>query len=157
MPFQILSVDTSVLPTDVLSLYDDRFYQMVEIIAGPLEAKLLEIQGIRSVYSFLNTEDVFDILSIKCSALNNIKKLICLEADDQTFTVKPGSRSNIRYLHQLLSQKHDEHLKKNKYKSNGNKQSQLLQNNHTSLNLSQDSSVASQTSVIQQQHTGTAS
>ena len=112
MPFQILSVDTSVLPIDVLSFYDTSFYKMVEKIAGPPEAKLLEAQGIRGVYSFLNTEDVFDILSIQSSALNNIKKAICLEADDHTFTVKPGSRSNIRYLHQLLSQKHDEYLKK---------------------------------------------
>jgi hypothetical protein len=84
MPFQILFVDTSVLPTDVLSLYDNNFYQMVETIAGPAEAQLLEVQGIRGVYSFLNTEDVFDILSIKCSALNNIKKLICLEGENNT-------------------------------------------------------------------------
>ncbi|CAF1203412.1 unnamed protein product [Rotaria sordida] len=206
MPFEILSVDTSVLPTDVLSLYDDSFYRLVEIIAGPAEANLLESQGIRSVYSFLNTEDVFHVLSIQCSALNNIKKSICLEADDNTFTVKPGCRrnkqsqlpqnndtttnlsqdpsetaptsaahqqytgtlgddntftvkpgcrSNIRYLYQLLYQKQEEHLKKITHKSKGNKRSQLSQNNDTTTNLSQDPSETSPTSATHQQYTGT--
>ncbi|CAF1063121.1 unnamed protein product [Rotaria sordida] len=155
MPFEILSVDTSVLPTDVLSLYDDSFYRLVEIIAGPAEAKLLEAQGIRSVYSFLNTEDVFHVLFIQCSALNNIKKSICLKGDDNTFTVKPGCRSNIRYLYQLLSQKHEEHLKKITHKSKGNKQSQLPQNNDTTTNLSQDPSETAPTSATHQQYTGT--
>ena len=124
MSFKLLSLDTSVLPSDVLTLYDDAFYRMVEVIAGSLEAKLLEAQGIRSVYSFLNTDDVFHILSIQCSALNNIKKSICLEADDNTFIVKPGCRSNVRYLYQLLFQKHEERLKRTTHKFKGNKQSQ---------------------------------
>ena len=55
MPSKILSFDTSVLPKDVLSLHDDNFYLVAQQIAGVAEAKLLEIQGIRSVYSFLNT------------------------------------------------------------------------------------------------------
>lgn len=158
MPFQIFSVDTSVLPDNVLSLVDDAFYKMVEVVAAPVEAKLLEVQGIRGVYSFLNTEDVFDILTLKCSTLINIKKLICFKIDDavdSTAIIKPGCRSNIRYLHQLLSQRHGEHMKQNKYKSSGNKQSQLTKNNDTSLNLSQDLSQASSTSTTQQQSTGT--
>lgn len=159
MPFQLSSVDTSVLPDDVLSLVDNDFYQMVEFIAGPAEAKLLEVQGVRGVYSFLNTEDVFDILTLKCSTLINIKKLICFEIDDDDDVnkseVKPGCRSNIRYLYQLLSQKHDEHMKKkNKYKSSGNKQSQLTKNNDTGLNVSQDLSQASSIAKTQQQSTG---
>jgi hypothetical protein len=73
MPLQTL--DTSILPSDALSLYDDSFHNLVENIAGRAEAKLLEIQGIRSVYSFLHTEDVFEIFRISCSALNIIKKI----------------------------------------------------------------------------------
>ncbi|CAF3040302.1 unnamed protein product [Rotaria sp. Silwood2] len=109
MPLQAL--DTSILPSDALSFYDNSFYDLVKNIAGTTEAKLLEIQGIRSVYSFLHTDDIFEILTIKCSALNDIKASICLEADDKTFIVKPGYRSNIRYLYKLLHQKHEEHLK----------------------------------------------
>ncbi len=86
---QSLSLDTSILPIDVLSFYDDNIYQIVEKIAGPAEAKLLEAQGIRSIYSFLNTDGVFDILSISYAALKEIRKLFFFEADDETFTVKP--------------------------------------------------------------------
>ncbi|CAF4684069.1 unnamed protein product, partial [Rotaria sp. Silwood2] len=46
------------------------------------------------------------------------------------------------------------HLKKSTRKSKGNKQSQLSQNNDTSLNLSQDSSEVSPTSATHQQHAG---
>ena len=111
MPVQNLLLDTSVLPTDALFFYDDDFYQMMEKIAGLGEAKLLEAQGVRSAYSFLNMDDVFDVLSISGSALNDIKKLTCLQADDKSFMVKPGCRSNIRYLYQLLNQKHEEYLR----------------------------------------------
>ena len=128
MPVQNLLLDTSVLPTDALFFYDDDFYQVVGKIAGLDEAKLLKAQGVRSVYSFLNMENVFDILSISCSALNDIKKLICFQADDKSFMVKPGCRSNIRYLYQLLNQKHEEYLKQISIESKRNKQSMLQVN-----------------------------
>jgi len=156
MPSVVIVVDTSVLPTDALSFYDDNFYRLVEKIAGLAEAKLLEVQGIRGVYSFLNTEDVFDILSISCSALKEIRKSICLEADDKTYMVKPGCRSNIRYLYQLLHQKHEEHLKEIPSKSKRKKQSQSQQRNSTAMDLSQDP--AQDTSILSsQQLTATSS
>ena len=86
-------INTSVLLADVLSFHDDSFYQMGRIIVGASEATLLTVQRSRSVNSFLNTENVFDIFTIQCSALNSIKRSICLEADDHTFMVKPGCRS----------------------------------------------------------------
>lgn len=149
---QIVSVDTSVLPPSVLSFYDDNFYQIVQKIAGLDAAKLLEVQGIRGVYSFLNTTDVFDILSIPCAALKNIKKLVCLEADNQTYTVKPGCRSSIRYLYQLLHQKHEEHLKEITSKSKRHKQLQMQQNNGISINVSQDSVQDTSTTFNHQQN-----
>ncbi|CAF4644246.1 unnamed protein product, partial [Rotaria sp. Silwood2] len=106
-----LSFDTSIVPADILSFCDEDFYKVVEKIAESAEAQLLEAQGIRSVYSFRNTEDVFAIFSISCSALNDINRLVCFEVDDHTYTAKPGCRGSIRYLYQLLYQKHEEHLK----------------------------------------------
>ena len=123
MSSQTLIFDTSFLPHDLLSYSDDLFFRVVKKTAGVGEAKLLEAQGIRSVYSFFNTADVFEILLIPCTALKDIKKLVCLEADDKTFTVKPGCRSTIRYLYQLLHQKHDEHVKDFTRKSKRNKKS----------------------------------
>jgi hypothetical protein len=108
-------------------------------LAGPGEAKLLKVQGIRSVYSFLSTEDVFAILSISCQALRDARNMVCLEADDETFVVKPGSRSNITYLYQLLRQKHEEHVKGINPKAKRSKQSQSQSNSSLDTSLSQDS------------------
>ncbi|CAF3360582.1 unnamed protein product [Rotaria socialis] len=124
MAIKNLLFDTTILPTEVLSFYDDKFFNMVERVAGSAEAKLLAAQGIRSLYSFLNTEDVFEILSISCSALNDIKGLVCLKADDDTYIVKLGCRASIQYLYQLLKQKHEEILKVNRMKFKQNQQSQ---------------------------------
>jgi hypothetical protein len=155
MPLQSLSLDISILPIDVFSFYDENFYQIVENIAGRAESKLLEAQGIRSVYSFLNTEDVFDILLISCAALKEIKKLVCFQADDNIFTVKPGCRSNILYLSQLLHQKHEEHLKEVSIKSKRNKQSRWQRNSAIGTDVSQDPLQVGLTSSSPQQDTET--
>lgn len=146
---KISSADTSILPNDVLSLRDENFYDIVRKIAGVSEATLLEIQGIRSAYSFLNTDDVFAILSIPCSALSNVKKTICLELDDQTLVVKPGCRSGIEYLHQLLYQRHEEHLKQKVRRSKGTK--------NVSTNLAQASSTNDAPAGATSQHQSTPS
>ncbi|CAF3342614.1 unnamed protein product [Rotaria socialis] len=63
MPPTTLNMDITVLPPDVLSLYDESFYELVRKLAGPIEADLLELQAIRSAYSLIHTEDIFDILN----------------------------------------------------------------------------------------------
>jgi hypothetical protein len=151
MPLQAL--DTSILPPGALSFYDDSFYDLVKNIAGTTEAKLLEIQGIRSVYSFLHTDDIFEILTIQCSALNDIKVSVCLEADDKTFIIKAGYRSNIRYLYQLLYQKHEEHLREMSSKPKRNKQPMSQQNANNLIDNTQHSIQSSSTSSSRQNHT----
>ncbi|CAF3458826.1 unnamed protein product [Rotaria socialis] len=150
MSSQNLILDTSILPTDILSFSDDHFYRVVEKIAGSAEAKLLEVQGIRSVYSFLHTEDVFSILSLSCSALRDIKRQICFEADDLSYMIKPGCRGSIRYLYKLLHQKHEEHQKNITLKFKRNKQSNSPENSQPIHDLSQDSSQAGSISSHQQ-------
>jgi hypothetical protein len=53
--------------------------------------------------------------------------------------VKPGCRSSIQYLYQLLFQKHEENLKEITQKSKRNKQSLSQQSSATNIYLSQDS------------------
>ena len=150
MPTNTPSVHTSVLPVGVLSFYDVQFYDLVERIAGVAEATLLEIQGIRSVYSFLNTDDVFEILSVPCAALINVRKLVCLEKMDKTFTVKPGCRSSIRYLSQLLNRRHEEHMKDIGAQSKRNKQRPARSTTTSIAHLSQDSPETLSSSSVQQ-------
>jgi hypothetical protein len=42
MPSPTLNMDITVLPPDVLSLYDEPFYELVRKLAGPVEAKLIQ-------------------------------------------------------------------------------------------------------------------
>ncbi|CAF4681411.1 unnamed protein product, partial [Rotaria sp. Silwood2] len=106
-------------------------------LAGPMEAKLLEIQGIRSAYSLVNTEDIFDILKYESKASDDIRKNICLLVDDNRYIVKPGCKSNLRYLTQLLIFKNEEHLKtigarlKSKNKSNDDSINDISQSQTT--------------------------
>ncbi|CAF4163035.1 unnamed protein product, partial [Rotaria sp. Silwood2] len=74
MPPTTLHMDITGLPPDVISLYDESFYELARKLAGPIEADLLELQGIRSAYSLIHTEDIFDILKYECKALDQIKK-----------------------------------------------------------------------------------
>ena len=153
MPLKI--ADTSVLPPDALFFCDDDFYDLVAKVAGTIEAKLLEIQGVRSVYSFLCTEDVFEILTISCSALNIIKKSVCSEVDDKSFIVKPSCRSNIRYLYQLLHQKHEAHLKQTASKSKRNRL--LMSQNENIVTGNTQDSIQSRSTFSQANSTTTSS
>ncbi|CAF0970261.1 unnamed protein product [Adineta steineri] len=72
MPPLKLNMDITVLPPDVLSLYDEPFYELVRKLAGSVEAKLLQVQGVRGAYSLIHIEDVFDILKYKCKELDEI-------------------------------------------------------------------------------------
>jgi hypothetical protein len=49
MAIKNLLFDTSILPTEVLSFYDDKFFNMFETVAESAEATLLAAQVIRSV------------------------------------------------------------------------------------------------------------
>ncbi|CAF4520686.1 unnamed protein product, partial [Rotaria magnacalcarata] len=50
-------IDTSVLPSNIMSLRDDNFIDFVKEEAGHAVAALLELQGINSVKSLLMTDD----------------------------------------------------------------------------------------------------
>jgi non-homologous end joining protein Ku len=75
-----------------------------------------------------------------------------LEADDKTFIIKPGYRGNIRYLSQLLHQKHGEHLKEMSNKPKRNKQSMSQQNANNLVDNIQHSIQSSSTSSSRQNH-----
>ena len=126
MPPPTFNIDITVLPPDVLLLYDKPFYELVHKLAGPVEAKLLEVQGVRSAYSLMYIDDIFDILKYQSKELNEIKKNACLLLDDNQYIVKPGCKSNLKYFTQLLRLKNQEYLKaigvrtKSKHISNDN-------------------------------------
>ena len=104
-------INTSLLPDDIFSYTDTKFYDVVKRIVGESAADLLEIQSIRSTDLLLQIPDVFAILNIKCSALNSLKEKICLRTDDDLYIVKPGIKSLVNYFYELIIKKQDENIK----------------------------------------------
>ncbi|CAF1358791.1 unnamed protein product [Rotaria sp. Silwood1] len=98
-------IDTSVLPSNIMLLRDEKFIDFVKEEAGDAAAELLEIQGINCVKSLLMTADVFAIMNVKSKSLDDLKKKYGYMLDDNTFVVQPGVQGNIEYLIDLLKQK----------------------------------------------------
>ncbi|CAF2131983.1 unnamed protein product [Rotaria magnacalcarata] len=98
-------IDTSVLPSNVMSLRDDKFIDFVQAEAGGGAAALLEIQGINCVKSLLMTSNVYSIMDLKSKSLDGFKNKYGYMQDDGTFVIHPGIKGNIEYLIDLLKKK----------------------------------------------------
>jgi hypothetical protein len=98
-------IDTSVLPSNVMSLRDDNFINFVQQEAGDGAAALLEIQGINCVKSLLMTSNVYSIMDVKSKSLDSFKNKYGYLQDDDTFVIKPGIKGNMDYLIDLLKKK----------------------------------------------------
>lgn len=98
-------IDTSVLPSNVMSLRDDDFIDFVKEEVGHAAAALLELQGINSVRSLLMTDDVYSIMNIKSKSLEAFKDKYGYLQDDGTCIMQPGVKGNIEYLISLLKKK----------------------------------------------------
>ena len=66
-------IDTTVLPSDVMSLRDDKFIYFVKLEAGDNAAALLEMQRINCVKSLLMSSDVYSILNVKSKSLDDFR------------------------------------------------------------------------------------
>ncbi|CAF3496956.1 unnamed protein product, partial [Rotaria socialis] len=98
-------IDTSVLPSNIMSLRDDNFIDFVKEEAGHAVAALLELQGINSVKSLLMTDDVCSIMNVKSKSLDAFKNKYGYMQDDGIGIIQPGVKGNIEYLISLLKKK----------------------------------------------------
>ncbi|CAF1510688.1 unnamed protein product [Rotaria sordida] len=108
--------ETKDLPTNVLTLVDDLFYEFVEQRLGLYQSLLLKIQEINSVPCFLLINDPCEVLNldIKDDNLNLLKKKICFSLSNGSFVVKPGFKTSFKCLRDLLSRKTEEKLKQSR-------------------------------------------
>lgn len=98
-------IDTSVLPADVMSLRDEKFFDFVNEEVGIAAASLLAVQGINSVKSLLMTPNVHHLMDLNSKDLDGFKKKYGYLQDDGTFVLQPGVKGNVDYLIDLLRQK----------------------------------------------------
>ena len=98
-------IDTSVLPSNIMSLRDDKFIDFVKEEAGDAAAALLEVQGINCVKSLLMTTDIYAIMNLNSKSLDGFKRKYGYIQDDNICVIQPGIKGNVDYLIDLLKQK----------------------------------------------------
>jgi hypothetical protein len=92
------------------------FYDFVEKRLGVNQSLLLKIQQINSVSCFLLTHDPCEILNLNINDddLNELKTKICFPLSDGSFLVKPGFKTGLLCLRDLLSKKTKDKLKQSR-------------------------------------------
>ena len=101
-------LDISRLPQDVLTYTNKRFLDFIQSFCGKDEADLLAIQSIRSVDSFLSVEDMYSIFPLDSEDLDAIQKRCGFRNRNGHFSVRPGIKSSLDYVHGLLTKKQRE-------------------------------------------------
>ncbi|CAM4832100.1 unnamed protein product [Rotaria magnacalcarata] len=101
-------IDTKTLPSNIMDLRDDAFYDLIRQVSGKRVAELLTFQECNGVDSFLGCKDVTAILQLKSDQLNNLKKHSCVTLTDGTIALLPGLESSVNNLMKLLKKKREE-------------------------------------------------
>ena len=135
-------IDTTVLPSDVMSLRDDKFIDFVKLEAGNGAADLLEIQGINCVKSLLMTSDIYSIMNVPSKSLDDFKNKYGYMQDDGTYTIQPGIKGNMEYLIDLLKKKCMEDAKLARYSKYNQLMSSVASNNSSEKILSKSSNLS---------------
>jgi hypothetical protein len=92
-----------ILPIDVLSYYDDVFYDLVRDKCGTIVEEVLKLQKIRSMQSLLRINDIFDFLNYDSVDLdlNALKKKLALNFKMANFKLDLAFVWTLIYLYKL--------------------------------------------------------
>ena len=102
--------EISTLLDDLWSYSDDIFYNFVKKFVGRIEGEILEIQCIKNVRILLQVPDIFAFFQINCKETYDLKKKACFVADDMSFMVREGIKSNIEQFIDLLKRHYESRL-----------------------------------------------
>ncbi|CAF1415469.1 unnamed protein product [Rotaria magnacalcarata] len=93
------------VPSDVMELERDTFFDFVKQYSGEKVANLLEFQDITNVNYLLTCKDPLEILLLDSDDLIELKKATCLKLNNNSFTVLPGVKSIGRDRHIVTARK----------------------------------------------------
>ncbi len=99
---------TKSLPSNIMDLRDEAFYDLIRQISGKRVAELLAFQECNGVDSFLGCKDVTAVLHLKSDQLNDLKKHTCITLSDGTVALLPGIESSVTNLIKLLKNTREE-------------------------------------------------
>lgn len=103
--FDKLKLGMPLLPDNIFMLMDNNFFSVVKTIAGDSVVKILKIQSINSARKLLCTPDVFQFLHIESKETDSIKLESCFKSKTGQYIIKPGVKSSLLYLINLLKEK----------------------------------------------------
>ncbi|CAF1260903.1 unnamed protein product [Rotaria sordida] len=141
MASRTLFVDTTVVSSDVFTYQDNDFYNLISQLAGPDEAALLKIQGIRTVNAFLRIPNIFDVFNINSKEVNDIKTKTCFILENDNYIVKSGIKGSIEYLRDLFEKKQNELLK------NTNRKRRIISNVSSNTTATPNNSLQTITAI----------
>ena len=107
-------VSLAVLPKDVITLKDDQFYDLVEHLSSNDVSRILRIQCINSVNTFLLCKNILQSILLPTSAFDDLREDVCLRLDhnnNNTHVIHVGIIGQIEYLTELFRKKHFEEAK----------------------------------------------
>lgn len=119
-------MDTKLIPSNIMDLRDEAFYDFIRQLSGKRVAELLAFQECNGVDSFLGCKDVTAVLHLKSDQINDLKNKMAITLTDGSVALLPGIESSISNLIKLLKKKREEI----------NKQVQRLQSITSSVVLS---------------------
>ena len=105
------SVNTKLIPSNIMDLRDEAFYDFIRQFSGKKVAELLSFQECNGVDSFLGCDDVTAVLQLKSDQLNELKKSTCITLSDGSVVLLPGLESSIINLKKVLKKKREEIIK----------------------------------------------
>ncbi len=111
-----MTIDLNNLPDEVLFYSNDQFYKFIENCLGVDEMNLLKLQSIKNMRTLLNVPDVFDVFSVNCKELVDLKNSICFvdEDNNNNIIVKSGIKAGINDLIITLKEKNSKYIKRTK-------------------------------------------
>jgi hypothetical protein len=108
-------IDTSVLPSDILSLQGYDFFKVVERLTSETVVDLIRIQAIRNVRVFMLVPDITAVLKIDSVELDLIKSQVCFRLKNNNYIVKAGIEASLRYLRELFAKKINEYYQQEQH------------------------------------------
>lgn len=96
-----------ILSDNVLSYYDDTFYDLVRDKCGIVVEEILKFQKIRSAQSLLRIDDIFDFLNYDSIDLIELKKKVGFQLQNGKFQIRPGIRMDVDLFIQALRNLND--------------------------------------------------
>ncbi|CAF2141282.1 unnamed protein product [Rotaria magnacalcarata] len=122
------------VPSDVMELERDTFFDFVKQYSGEKVANLLEFQDITNVNCLLACKDPLEILLLDSDDLLELKKATCLKLNNNSFTVLPGVKSKLNLLKCVLTKKRNELKRESSKKSSNSLITNILSDNNSISN-----------------------